>query len=111
MAVASLTLAGAMAASCGGDNGEPREVTLGEVVADQSRFDGQVLQLKGEVVGFDNPEHYVIEDAAHNRVELRPVEAAAAWSGQTVTVVGRYSFSETEGRRIEIEEIAPAPSR
>jgi hypothetical protein len=94
--------------ACGGDDGEPRDVTLGEIVADQASFDGDTLRLRGEVVGFENPEHYVIEDANHNRVELLPRERAAEYEGETVVVVGEFAFSETEGRRLQIEEIEVA---
>lgn len=96
-------------AACGnGDDGDPEAVTLGQIVADQASYDGDLLRIEGVVVGFENPEHYVVEDEQQNRVQLLPTGEAAAFEGEQIVVVGRFAFSEEEGRRIEIEEIEAA---
>lgn len=96
-------------AACGnGDDGEPEPVTLGQIVADQASYDGDLLRIEGVVVGFENPEHYVVEDEQQNRVQLMPTDEAAAFEGEQIVVVGRFAFSEDEGRRIEIDEIEAA---
>jgi hypothetical protein len=98
--VAALVL---LAVSCGG--GGIRDVTLGELVADEGEFSGDQVRLRGTVVRFENPEHYVVEDERSNRVEVRPLEDIAPFDGMLVEVTGRFTFSEDRGRLLELEEV------
>ncbi len=92
-------------AACG-NNGDPEDVTLGEIVQDHDGFNGDTIRVEGEVVGFDEPvEHYVVEDQHQNRIELQPTDRAAEYEGETIVVVGDFTFSEDEGRQLEIEQI------
>ena len=110
LAAAIVTLAAlplAFAACGGDDNGEPKDVPLADVVADQDSYNGDTLRLQGTVVGFEEAvEHYVIEDENQNRVELVPTDQAAEYEGQEVSVVGRFTFADDQGRRIEIEKFS-----
>lgn len=97
-AVVAITLA-----ACG--SGGIRDVALAELVADESEYAGDTVRLKGTVVGFENPEHYVIEDANSNRVEIVPIERIAEYVGMDVEVTGRFSFSEDRGRVLDLDAV------
>ena len=90
-------------AACGG--GGIRDVTLGQLVADEAEYDGDQVRLRGTVVGFENPEHYVVEDERSNRVEVRPLDDIAPFEGMEVEVTGRFTFSEDRGRMLDLEEV------
>lgn len=90
-------------AACGG--GGIRDVTLGQLVADESEYDGDQVRLRGTVVGFENPEHYVVEDERSNRVQVTPLEDIAPFEGMEVEVSGRFTFSEVRGRQLVLEEV------
>ena len=92
-----------MLAACG--DGGIRDVTLAELVADEGEYAGDQVRIRGTIVGFENPEHYVIEDAHSNRVEIVPLERIAEYVGRAVEVTGRFSFSENRGRVLELEEV------
>lgn len=99
----------ALLASCGnGDEDEgPVDVALSAIVGNEGEYDGRVLWVEGVVRGFGEGEslHYVVEDDDANRVQLLPNVEAEPFEEQEVRVVGRFSFGEETGRRIEIESI------
>ncbi len=90
-------------AACGG--GGIRDVTLGELVADEGEFSGDQVRLRGTAVRFENPEHFVVEDERSNRVQITPLEDIAPFDGMLVEVTGRFTFSEDRGRLLELEEV------
>lgn len=90
------------------DGGGIRDVTLGQLVADEAEYDGDRVRLRGTVVGFENPEHYVVEDERSNRVQVTPIEDIGAFEGTVVEVTGRFTFSEDRGRQLQLEEVRAA---
>lgn len=100
LGVAAIVL---LLAACG--SGGIRDVTLGQLVADEREYSGDQVRLRGTVVRFENPEHYVVEDERSNRVEVRPLEDIAPFDGMLVEVTGRFTFSEDRGRLLELEEV------
>jgi hypothetical protein len=113
MRVAALALAVALAAAC--DPGPPQRASLEDLAFDPERFEGQEVWTTGTVREFGEEEgalvhHYVVEDAAQNRVELQPSERVAPFVGQRVTVTGRFQFDEAEGRVLTVTEIRPVPA-
>lgn len=100
-----LLVAGSLLAGCAGGPDDPSSVTLAELVAEQDRYDGQLVETEGTVRTYDRPRHYWIEDEAVNRVELVPAEAAADHVGARVRVEGRFTFRDDEGRRITVEQL------
>ena len=94
-----------LAACASADGGEPRPVTLAELVAEQDRHDGTRVVVRGTVNTFDDPRHYWIEDVEQHRVELVPEEVAEDLVGAQVEVVGRFSFRDDQGRVIEVEDL------
>jgi hypothetical protein len=96
-------------AACGA--GEPEAVGLDELAFDAEGYDGEVVETVGVVRAFTEAEddaardHFVIEDADHNRVELVPHEAVAPHVDAEVRVVGPFTFDVERGRRIEVDEI------
>jgi hypothetical protein len=94
-------------AACGEE--APRIVTLESLAFEADELDGVLVMTSGVVREFDETEalehHIVIEDAAQNRVELQPVELAEPHIDERVSVVGRFSFDEETGRRLEVERI------
>lgn len=105
--IAALALAG-----CGLAPRGTAEVTLAELASDQEEFRGRTVVTEGVVQTFDDPRHYWIEDAAQNRVELRPMGMVETLVGARVRVEGLFTFADDEGRRIAIEGLevlTPAP--
>lgn len=111
-AVLSLLLAAVtplLLSACSDESG-PVEATLAELVAKQEDHDGRLVQTGGLVRRFGEAEgatrlHYVVEDEEANRVALVPNDIAERYTEQEVVVVGRFRFSEEEGRSIEVERI------
>lgn len=111
-AVMSLLLAAVtplLLSACSDESG-PVEATLAELVAKQEDYDGRLVQTGGVVRRFGEAEgatrlHYVVEDEEPNRVALVPNDVAEPYTEQEVVVVGRFRFSEEEGRSIEVERI------
>lgn len=89
----------------------PAEVTLAELALEADDYDGDVVEVVGVVREFTRAEHdavrdhAVVEDDDQNRVALLPYDEAVPFADRSVRVVGRFAFDETEGRRIDIEEI------
>jgi hypothetical protein len=109
--VLAVVLAALTAGACG--DGEPREATLEQLTWETDAYVDRDVEVTGIVREFGEAEgatvhHYVIEDARHNRVQLLPNEAAAPHVGNEVTVVGRFEFSDTEGRRLHVDTVRPA---
>lgn len=97
-----------LAAGCGGEEGL-REVPLPVLAGNPEAHDGARVATRGVVRHFEAPLHYWIEDEDFHRVELFPHEMAAPHLGEEVRVEGRFRFSTGEGRRLELERIAPLP--
>jgi hypothetical protein len=106
LGLALLTLT--VASACG--DGDPIDVSLARISANASDYHGKLVRLEGTVVGFENPEHYVIEDGQQNRVQLLPNELARPFVGEQATVVGRFTFSDTQGRRLAVTWMESARS-
>lgn len=100
-----LTVAGLLLIGCARGPEATRPVTLADLVVEQDRYDGQLVETEGTVRTYDRPRHYWIEDEAVNRVELVPSETAAEHVGARVRVRGRFSFRDDEGRRITVEQL------
>ena len=87
----------------------PADLTLAQLAFGQEDYDGELVRTAGVVRRF-GPEdgatrlHFVVEDADANRVELRGGDPAA-YEGRAVVVVGRFRFTEAEGRVIDVERI------
>lgn len=96
-----------MLAMMGCGDPAPREAPLQMLVADPGSFDGQRVATQGVVRHFETPLHYWIEDAALNRVELFPREAAAPLLGREVRVVGTFRYAPGAGRSLSLETIRP----
>lgn len=106
--VAALALGVALLAPGCGDQ-PPNAVSLATLVAEADGFDGRLVLTTGVVREFDETEalepHFVIEDAAQNRVQLMPNAAAQPYVDAEVAVVGVFTFDEETGRRIEVDGI------
>nr|WP_051074948.1 hypothetical protein [Thioalkalivibrio sp. ALJ16] len=108
----SLIVAGTLAlllAGCGGERVSP--VTLEQLAASAPAFNGELVETEGVVNRFEDPEHYWLEDDAINRVAVTPKSAVRAHVGESLRVVGRFSYHPEEGRRIEIDPAATAALR
>ncbi len=110
-AVASLGLALFWVASRDGGR-RPEQLSLAQLAFGQEDYSGRLVHVAGVVQRF-GPEdgalrlHYVIADTADNRVRLIGGDPAR-YLGQVVDVTGRFRFSETAGRTIDVETIGPA---
>jgi alkyl hydroperoxide reductase subunit AhpC len=106
-----LLLALAVVPGCG--PGGPEELTLAELAFTAEDYDGDVVETVGVVREFTVEEHdaledhFVIEDDAHNRVQLVPHEAVEGFVDEQVRVVGQFTYDEALGRLLEVEEIEP----
>ncbi len=80
-------------------------VDLAVLADEQEAWHGRLVEVTGTVQMFDDPRHHWVEDAEQHRVELVPSAGLDALVGRMVTVRGRFTFREGEGRRIEIQEI------
>jgi alkyl hydroperoxide reductase subunit AhpC len=93
--------------------GAPTEVALAELAFTAEDHDGEVVEIVGVVREFTVEEddaledHFVIEDDEQNRVQLVPHDAVEPYIDEHVRVVGEFTFDETAGRLIEVEEIEP----
>jgi hypothetical protein len=107
IAVAAMLL---VIAACTGSGG-PTSVSLAELSAQQERFDGETVEVSGEVFeiteGYDAP-YFVLQDGVPNRVLLLPTEAAVEFDGEPACVVGEFRFEEGVGRTLRIERIEAA---
>lgn len=99
----------ALLAGCGGERVSP--VTLEQLAASAPAFNGELVETEGVVNRFDDPEHYWLEDDAINRVAVTPGSAVRDHLGESLRVVGRFSYHPEEGRRIEIDPAATAALR
>ena len=95
---------------CGDEPAAPVGATVAELVVNQEGYDGRRVETAGVVRRFGPADgatrlHYVVEDQLSNRVAIVPNDVAERYTGQPVTVVGSFRFSEQDGRTIEIERI------
>lgn len=89
--------------ACGSD--EATDVTLAELVANPTAYDGRTVTVRGRVHSFDDPRHYWLEDDRINRVGLLPSKRIAPHLQRHVQVTGRFSFSRDRGRRITVDHV------
>lgn len=105
-------VAGATFAACssGGSTSAPESVSLARLAEQQEDFAGQRVTTTGVVRRFGHGAgvHFVVEDAAHHRVEVTPASLVEGRVGREVTVTGVFHFDETTGRSIEAESVRPA---
>lgn len=94
-------------AGCVQGDGEPAVVTLAQLAAASDSFDGELVSTRGVINMHDDPRHYWIEDDEFNRVQLLPKDTAAPHVGAEVRVIGRFSASLDDGRRIDLDRIEP----
>lgn len=80
-------------------------VDLSVLALEQEAWHGRDVETTGTVQTFASPRHFWIEDADQNRVELTPSDGLMELVGRTVTVTGRFTFREGEGRRIAVEDL------
>ncbi|MBL7248982.1 hypothetical protein ACLD02_14740 [Alloalcanivorax sp. C16-2] len=85
----------------------PQGAPLRALAAQPEDFQQALVATSGVVRGFDDPEHYWIEDDALNRVELMPLEEARDYLGQRVQVVGTFHYEPGRGRWLEIRGLGP----
>lgn len=103
--LALVLLAAAVVAACSGEDGEPVELRLADLVRFADGYDGDRIATTGVVRSHPEPEHFWIEDDALNRVEVRPASAVSALLGESVRVVGRFRYSPEQGRSIEADSV------
>lgn len=113
VAVAFAVLVGLVGlTSCGssGPGGTAETVSLAQLSEHQQDLAGQRVSTTGTVRRFGHGAgvHYVLEDPAHNRVEVAPASSVADRVGSEVTVTGEFGFDESTGRRIEVDSVHPA---
>ena len=87
----------------------PQGAPLRALAAEPESYQGSLVATSGVVRGFDDPEHYWIEDDDLNRVALKPVENVEAHLGKRVRVTGVFHYQENAGREIELESIREEP--
>lgn len=104
LAAMAVLLAVLIVAGCGGPAGI-QDVALVDLADRQETYSGQTVRAQGVLRTYPDPKHYWIEDADLNRVELVPHDRLEALVGLPVRVVGRFTFRETEGRRITVEQL------
>ncbi|GAA5133897.1 hypothetical protein GCM10023339_70100 [Alloalcanivorax gelatiniphagus] len=106
-AVAALALA-VMLTLAGCDYRDaPQGAPLRALAAEPQTYQGSLVATSGVVRGFDDPEHYWIEDEALNRVELEPLALAREHLGQRVQVVGTFHYDPGQGRWLEVRDFSP----
>lgn len=91
--------------ACGEADPEPVELRLEDLVRFAERYDGRRVATTGVVRAFADPEHYWIEDARLNRVEVRPKSEVGSLVGKTVRIAGRFHRSADGVRFIRVEVI------
>jgi hypothetical protein len=98
--LATAALLGLLAAvSCGSS---AIDASLGQLVRRQQAYDGRLVITRGVLRGYDTPEHYWIEDAQGNRVELIGLTRPVSRLGSQLRVEGRFLYALDRGRRIEV---------
>jgi hypothetical protein len=102
-----LVLVLAALAACNGR--EAVEVSLDQLVAQQAAYDGRTVVAVGTLHSHPDPAHYWIEDGSYNRVELAWADDLAPYLGQRLAVRGLFRYDPDEGRRIDVEYLAPSP--
>ncbi|MCU5788663.1 hypothetical protein [Alloalcanivorax marinus] len=85
----------------------PQGAPLRALAAELESYQGSLVATSGVVRGFDDPEHYWIEDDDLNRVELTPLEEARGHLDQRVQVVGTFHYDPGRGRWLEIRSLGP----
>ncbi|WP_114417893.1 hypothetical protein [Marinospirillum perlucidum] len=88
---------------------QPEEVNLGFLVTHAEGFDRQLIEVEGWVRGWQDPEHYWLEDEAFNRVGLEPEQLARDHLDQQVRIRGSFKTSSARGRSLQIEQLTPLP--
>jgi hypothetical protein len=85
-------------------------VSLAQLSEHQEDLAGQRVATTGTVRRFGHGAgvHYVLEDAAHNRVEVAPASSVSDQVGSKVTVTGEFRFDQSTGRRIDTDSVRPA---
>lgn len=91
------------------DGREAIEVPLAQLVAQQAAYDGRTVVVVGMLRSHPEPEHYWIEDDGYNRVELAWGDDLAPYLGRRLAVRGLFRYEPDEGRRIDVEYLAPSP--
>ena len=104
-----LLLALILAALAACSNREAVEVPLDQLVAQQAAWDGRTVVAVGTLRSHPDPEHYWIEDDRYNRVELAWTDDLAPYLGRRLAVRGLFHYDPDEGRRIDVEYLAPSP--
>ena len=94
-------------AACGGR--EAVEVTLAQLVAQQDAYAGRTVVAVGTLRSHPDPAHYWIEDDRYNRVEVAYGDDLAPYLGRRLAVRGLFRYDSDEGRRIDVEYLAPSP--
>lgn len=103
-----LSLAMLLTACHGPDPATP--VPLADLADHPAHWDGRRVIAEGRMFGLPTPEHYWIEDAAVNRVAVRPDAMARVHLGATVRVIGRFHHDRTRGRWIVAATVARTDS-
>ena len=85
-------------------------VSLAQLAARQDHYSGDVVTTTGTVRRFGQgaSTYYVIEDAAHHRVEVAPNASFSGHVGDDVTVTGRFTLTEDRGRHLDATKVTPA---
>jgi hypothetical protein len=78
-------------------------VTLAQLAAFQSDYDGRRVVTGGTLRTFADPRHYWIEDDDLNRVELHGDQRFDARVGEDVRLRGRFTYDPDAGRAIAVE--------
>ena len=87
----------------------PQAAPLRMLAEQPADYDGELVTTAGTVRHFQDPLHYWIEDDGYNRVELAWGDDLAPYLGQRLAVRGLFRYDPTEGRRIDVEYLAPSP--
>lgn len=88
--------------------GAVRTISLADLTTEQERFIGDTVRTSGVVREFLDPDgsrYYVLEDGAHNRVQLLPATTVARYDRLTVTVIGVFDVRPALGRVLEVQSI------
>ncbi len=95
-----------------GCGGEPADVPLAHLAADQEAYDGRSVSTRGTVVAIEDApgsqEYFVLEDNAGNRVRLLPDATASRHVGESVVVTGDFGFEPNGGRQLHADAIEPS---
>jgi hypothetical protein len=97
----------ALLVGCGGASGPP-QVSLSQLVAQQGRYDGARVRVRGRVQRFVDPDgvrYFVIEDGRDNRVQLLPPGVVGSYRGSTVEATGCFTTSPIDGRMLRVSDI------